>query len=318
MQRTTMLDIFLLLSPVFLVMLAGYLAVARDWLSTDHVKALGQFVIKIALPSLLLVNLSSLDIEELWHPEYLISYGLATLIPFLSVLCLYRHLFKEPLNIAGLFAMGSCMSNTGFIGTAILTLLIGPEAAVYFAMTFILENLVGFLLFMICVELHHSQRHTLWQATLQSVRNIVQNPIIIALSIGVLCSIMTWHPPQIIQQSLTLLAQTSAGLGLFVIGASLYGLQGQCHRHHYRDLIIIGGTKLAIMPLLVFAFFQFFPQASDEMIFAGVLLAGISMASLFGIFGHHLSVAKRSSPILLLTTLLSLFSLSLIIHLLKP
>ena len=56
--------------------------------------------------------------------------------------------------------MGASMSNTGFMGTAILTMLMGSHAAIYISLTLIIENLLIVALMLILAEagLHQQQR----------------------------------------------------------------------------------------------------------------------------------------------------------------
>ena len=55
---------------------------------------------------------------------YFLGYLLGSLILFFSAYTLYRRFFKVPRHQAAVIGLGSSMSNTGFIGTAVLTLLI--------------------------------------------------------------------------------------------------------------------------------------------------------------------------------------------------
>jgi predicted permease len=48
--------------------------------------------------------------------------------------------------------MGASMSNTGFMGTAILTMLIGSHAAIYISLTLIIENLLIVALMLILAK----------------------------------------------------------------------------------------------------------------------------------------------------------------------
>lgn len=112
------------------------------------------------------------------------------------------------------------------------------------------------------------------------------------------------------------IGQISAPLGLLVIGGSLYGTSIGAQKHLAQDACILLGLKLILMPVLVYGIFQFFPSASDEMIFAGTLLASVSMVGIFAIFAQQLNMQK-APPILLITTLMSIFSLSIVIHYLK-
>ena len=88
-----------------------------------------------ALPAFLLHALASRNLSEIWHPSYFIAYGGGSLLLFVCAFVLYRHYFQHRLTASAVMAMGASMSNTGFIGTAILTMLIGQHAAIYISLT---------------------------------------------------------------------------------------------------------------------------------------------------------------------------------------
>ena len=313
-----MFELLHILTPIFCLIGLGYLALSRQLLSVEHVQALGQFVIKIALPSLLFLNLPQQPIQQLWQPSYFIAYSVASLLPFALLLWLYRTCFQRHLAESALYAMGGSMANTGFIGTAVLTLILGAQAAPFIAITFLIENLLIFLLFILCLEVSkQSSQH--WPTLLKrSVINIIKNPIIVALCLGCFLSLMQWPLPDVVSATIQPLAHTTAGLGLFVIGAGLYGMRTHFDRSIWKDAAVIALVKLVLMPTLVYILLSTMPNTSPEMIFSGVLLASVSMVTLFGVFGQSLGLQARSAPILMLTTLGSSISMSVVIYVLHP
>lgn len=308
--------IFQILSPIFLTIFLGYFIVARNILSKDQIKVLGLFVIRLAVPCLLVVSISAQNLASLWQPQYLLSYGLVSLLIFALILLLYFKVFKTPLSQASVFALGASMSNTGFMGGAILHSVLGANAAIYFAITFLLENFIVFLPFLICLEIGQQQQANFKTILLQTLKNIMRNPIILALILGVSMSALQLQFPKFIFDVLMPIGKIAAPLGLFVVGGSLYGIKKI--NNISRDASIIISTKLVAMPLLVYLVFLCLPNTTPEMIFAGVLLASMSMATLFGVFAQGLGMGERSSTILLITTIGTILSTSTVIMLLHP
>ena len=62
--------IMTIIGPIFLLLALGYLSVKLNLLSKLQIAAVGAFVIKIALPALLLQSLAAKDLHEIWFPEY--------------------------------------------------------------------------------------------------------------------------------------------------------------------------------------------------------------------------------------------------------
>lgn len=311
-----MLDIIKIIAPIFGIIFFGFFSRFLKLINEEQLKAMGMFAIKIALPCLLIINISSQQIDKIWQPTYLFSYSMVSFVMFISVLGLYRYRFKQPLDKAALMALGSSASNTGFIGSAILHFVLGSAATVYFAMTLIIENFIVFLMFLLCLEVKRQQQQGIAQILLQTLNNILKNPIIISLVLGITISVMQFRLPSILQQVLEPIGKTAGPIGLFVVGGSLYGINGL--NNIWRDGSIIFISKMVLMPLLVYLMFLCMPNTNAEMIFAGVLLASVSMATLFGIFGQSLGVGEKSSAILLICTLANILSVTTIITLLLP
>jgi malonate transporter and related proteins len=309
-----MLEIAVIIMPIFLTICIGYLTLHLKILTKDHIKVLGHFIIKVSIPILLLVSISSQDFHSLVQIPYLISYGVSSLIVFLTALIIYIKIFREGLTQASVMSMGSSMSNTVYIGSGILYLFLGEKAAIYFGMTFLIENFLILLLFLICLELD-KQTAPINQILIECFVNVIKNPIVIALISGLLLSSLEIRLPEFLQQILKPIGQTSTPLGLLVIGGSLYGLSLSSHQKLGRDIATIAGLKLILMPLLVYGLFQLFPNATSEMVFAGVLLSSISMVGIFAVFGQQFDMQKVP-PILMTTTLLCIINLSFIIRLL--
>lgn len=311
-----MFTIFQILAPIFLTILLGYVVVACNILSKAHIKVLSLFVIRLTLPCLLIVNISAQHLTSLWQPQYILSYGLVSFVIFAGILLFYAKIMHLPFSKASIFALGSSMSNTGFMGGAILYSILGANAAIYFSLTFILENFVVFLWFLVCLEISKQQQGQLKTILIQTLKNICKNPIIIALFLGIGLSALQLQPPKVILDVITPMGKIAAPLGLFVVGGSLYGVN-KIHKIG-RDASIIILTKLVAMPLLVYLVFLCLPNTTPEMIFAGVLLASMSMATMFVVFGESIGLGTETSSILLLTTLGAIISTSTVIMLLHP
>lgn len=311
-----MLEIFKVIYPIFGIIFLGFLSVYLQLIAKEQLKILSIFVIRVGLPCILIVNIPAQKISDLWQPQYLISYGLASIALFIPLLFLYYRKFNEPLNRAAVYAMGGSMSNTGFIGGAILHLILGPTAAIYFAMTFLVENFIVFLLFLICLEISQQRNTKNLEVILQTLKSIVKNPIIIGLTLGTALCIVGIQLPESLLKTLEPIGKTAGPLGLFVVGGSLYGITTL--KNTGRDLVIIFISKMILMPILVYLLFLYMPNTNQEMIFSGVLLSSISMVTMFSVFGQSFDMSEKTSAILLLCTVANLLTVTTVIALLMP
>lgn len=290
------LDVIL---PISLIVLMGYLSVSFKILPREHMQILSAFVIRIALPAFLLYALSSKNIEELWHPSYVIAYGVGSLIIFAMAYGIYRHVLKHNLTQTAVLSMGASMSNTGFIGTAILTLLIGNHAAVYISLTLILENILILALVLTLAEAG-LQQGAVKDVLRQTISKVLKTPVILAILLGLLMMLMQWHFPKPIAQSLEMLGRTASSVALFVIGGSLVGISLKALNG---ASVLLVAIKCFLMPLVIFLLLSLLPNVSREMLFAGTLLAALPMPIAFGIFGQHYGLNEKAFAPLMLSTL---------------
>ncbi len=206
--------------------------------------------------------------------------------------------------------MGGSMSNTGFIGTAILTLLIGSHSAIYLSLTLIVENLLIVTLMLILAERGLQAPGTTGKSILTgTLLRILKNPVILSIMLGILCILLDIQLPELLSSTLKMLGQTASPLALFVIGGSLIGM-------NLRSLTafswFLTAMKVIVMPLLIFSLLSAF-DVSREMLFIGTLLAALPMPIAFGIFAQHYGVQEKALPPLVLSTLMGFIVVAVIL-----
>jgi len=297
--------------PIFIILSVGYLSLRLNMLNTTHVQAIIQFIIKISLPAFLLYALSTRSFDEIWQMPYFLGYLLGSLILFFSAYTLYRRFFKLPRHQAAVIGLGSSMSNTGFIGTAVLTLLIAQAAVPYLAMTLVIENIILLSLMLILIESSDQQDKTLSTIILSTLQNLAKNPIILSIILGLICSVYTVQWPVSLELPLKSLASTASPLAIFVIGASLATLT---IKDLSKDVLIVCTIKLLIMPIVVTSIIYIMPGSTAKMAYAALILSALPMATAFGIYGQLNGIAEQSVASVMLSTLLSLVSIALIMQ----
>jgi malonate transporter and related proteins len=297
--------------PIFIILSVGYLSLRLNMLNTTHVQAIIQFIIKVSLPAFLLYALSTRSFDEIWQMPYFLGYLLGSLILFFSAYTLYRRFFKVPRHQAAVIGLGSSMSNTGFIGTAVLTLLIAQAAVPYLAMTLVIENIILLSLMLILIESSDQQDKALSTIILSTLQNLAKNPIILSIILGLICSVYTVQWPVSLELPLKSLASTASPLAIFVIGASLATLT---IKDLSKDVLIVCAIKLLIMPIVVTSIIYIMPGSTAKMAYAALILSALPMATAFGIYGQLNGIAEQSVASVMLSTLLSLVSIALIMQ----
>ena len=305
-----MLEILTITAPIFLLIGLGFVACRFEVIPRSHISSLGAYVITFALPALIIKALSSRPIGQVLDTGYLLAYCLGSLTVFAGGLWYSLKIRKDSLSSSSITALGMSASNSAFVGYPIVSMLVGPSAAVELALCMIIENLIMIpLTLALALAENKSGESTAAMLRTMGLR-LLRNPIIIAIAIGVFFSVTRLSIPPIPLKVIDMLAASSAPVALFFIGGSLYGLRPQ---GLLPDLTQISVGKLLLHPLAVFMFFAFMPNVTPEMKLAGVIMASAPMMSVYPIIGQRVGLQSRCAAALVFATMLSFLTMSLLI-----
>ncbi|SEM00811.1 AEC family transporter [Acinetobacter sp. DSM 11652] len=287
--------------PIFLLLFSGYASVKLNLLSKEQVSIVGTFVIRVALPALFLQALSSKDLDAIWQPELFYSYIVVTAFVFAIALWILVKHFKNNLSDAAILSIGASMSNTGLLGTAILSLLIGHIALAFTSLIVIIESvfLVPAALFIAGLQAQNQQ------AVLNTLKNnfinLCKNPLFIGVVIGILCAVFQVKLPHYIDQVFLMIGQTASPLALFVIGGSVVGLT--LKYVNQQSLYIVLSSNF-IFPILMYLTLRFIAQAPMDIVYVGTLIAALPTPALFGMLGQAYGLNDRAITPLLMSTVI--------------
>lgn len=137
-----MLNILSVIGPLFIAMALGFAAVRAGAYDKTDIRILGRFVIQLALPALLFKSLAERSFGEIINLDYLGAYASGSLIA-LAVACSGAFFLKNLSRPAlGMMAIGSSLSNSGFIGFPLILQFLGSGATVAIALSMLVENLL--------------------------------------------------------------------------------------------------------------------------------------------------------------------------------
>ncbi len=302
--------IFSVIFPVFFLLFLGFTSVKTALISKEQITALGAFVIKIALPALLLHALSSKDLHEIWYSSYFFIYIGVTVLLFSLSFFIGLKFFNNPFTHASVYSLGASMSNTGLLGAAILTLLVGNEAMVYISLIVIIESVFLVPLMLTLAEIGRQRQANLFSILKTTFITLLKNPLFLSVLIGMGCAIFKIKIPHLVDQVFAMLGQTASPLALFIIGGGMVGLSIQSFNLQTVYLVV---SKNICMPILVYLGLTYLTDLEQKMIYVGTLIAALPMPSIFGIFGQVYGVNEKALTPLMLSTFLGFVVVSVLI-----
>ncbi len=304
-------------APLYLLMALGWVAVRAGWFAREHMRVLGGYVLRLALPALLFNALASRRFAEILEPAFLLAFAGGGLAAFATGLLWARRAGK-PLPAAAIVGMGCSCPNSGFIGVALVAQLFGSStAAVGLAMAMLVENLLLLPLALALSEAGEGAAGTgrlarMRAAAWQALRNLLRTPMVLGLLVGIVFSLLQWRLPAALQRPVELLAASCSPVALVVIGGTLAGLH---LRGWVRETAVIAACKLALHPLVALGLVLLLPPMPQVLQQTVVLMAAVPMLGIYPVLAQKSGNDAMAAAAQLGTTVASFFTLSAVVAL---
>ena len=309
-----MLTVLGITAPIFILIGLGFVSARIALINREQIRGLGAFVINFALPALVLRALVERRLDEVLNWPYLAAYALASLSLFTAGFAVARWLRGQGQSASAILAVGMSVSNSGFIGYPIAVMVLGQTAAVAMALGMLVENLLLIPLALALAEAGTQRGNGGWALLRETGLRLARNPLIIAIAVGLLLSLLQIRLPAVPLRVVDMLADASAPVALFVIGGSLYGLKlGGMGG----DLVQTALGKLVLHPLALLLTFLLLPGVEPQLMVAGLLFASAPMMSIYPILGQRFGLEQRCAAALVAATVLAFFSISGLLALLR-
>lgn len=246
-----MVNILLVTFPFFALVLAGYIALYRGWLSVAAVPGLNGFVLYFAVPCMLYRFGASTPVADMLSPVIIGVYA-ASALTMVALTIVITKRGAIGWNDASLGALVAAFPNTGFMGVPLLAMLLGAASAGPAIATILVDMLLTTSLCVALSRLDGAGIDGAKRAAKQALGRVMGNPMPWAILMGAFASgfeIKLWGP---IDQTVALLADAASPVALFTIGAVLARSQMQSAHpmplSHYMPAAVL---KLIVHPLLV-------------------------------------------------------------------
>ncbi|MDE3174968.1 MAG: AEC family transporter [Pseudomonadota bacterium] len=288
-------------APIFLVIALGFLAVRSGLIGDSDVRALGGFVLRVAMPALIFNALSRRPLAEIADARLIGAYAGASLIAFALLFALFARGGRAR---AACRALGGAAPNSGFVGFPIATLLIGPKATIALALCLIVENVMTIPLALVLAESGSSGRKL---TVRELVVRLARNPLMIAIALGAAASLAGLAPPAPIGRAIDLLAAAAPGAALFAIGGGLVGLDFRAER---REIAPVATVKLLLHPLALLALTRLAGAGDPDVARAMLVMASAPAFSIYPLICRQFGQERAGAAILLVETALAFPTMS--------
>ncbi len=310
--------------PIFLIMVLGWFLMRIGLFTKEFNKVADKYVFKVALPVLLFKDIATADIRSDFNLTFVLFCMITTTIMFLAIWGLSYIFIKDKTQV-GAFAQASARGSAAVLGIAFINNIYGNSgmAPLMIVSAVPLYNILSVIILTFSADMgKEAQKNKLTDNVSNSKGsnikkaciNVVKNPIIIGIFLGLPFSIFGISIPPIPLKAVTSIAQTATPIALLVVGA---GFEGAKAIKKIKLTAVATFIKLVLLPLIFFPFAIAFGFRGSELVAILVMLGSPTTVTCYIMAKNMGNDEVLSSSIVVMATLLSSVTLTGWIFVLK-
>ena len=236
-----------LATPLFSLVLVGYVLMRFSGWSSAVSDSLSQFVFSVALPAMLFRLMSDSSKLPAVDARLLIAFFGGCLIVFVIGRLIAWKIFALDGVSQSVFALGGVFSNNVLLGLPLAKVALGDAAVPSVALVLVFNALILWTLVTVSVEWARHGSFSL-HGFAKTVRGVLTNPVVASILSGTLLGQTGWPLPDVIDVPLAMVGQAATPMALIALGMGLaeYGV-----RADWQISVAITAVKLVIQPLFV-------------------------------------------------------------------
>ncbi len=297
--------------PIFLVMIVGW-AIKQLGVIDDHfANVANKYVFKVALPVLLFRDLSKADFYSQFDIRFVGYCAIVTIAMFGGV-WIFTDLLMKDKTMRGSFIQCSCRSSAAILGMAFIQNMysetgMAPLMIVAAVPLFNVISVIALTFKANPVDGVSIEDMPKKEGIKKAFFNILTNPIIIGIVIGLLASLVRLQLPAILDKTVNSIAQTATPIALICIGAGFEGRKAvkKIKPALAGTFIKLIGLAAIFIPIAVYMGFR-----NQELMAILIMLASPTTVTSYIMAKNMNNDEVLASSIIVLTTVLSSITLT--------
>ena len=281
------------------------------WMDEVFAAKMNKFVFLVPLPVLLFEQLATVDFSEVWDIKFILFCFVVTAIS-ITISTLISLLWKDR-SVKGEFIQATYRSSAALLGIAFIQNIYGTAgmAPLMIIGSVPLYNIMAVVVLSVFKPGNNSFDKALVKKTL---KGIATNPIIIGIVAGFVWSALKLPMPSILHKTVSSIGATATPMGLMSMGATFEMKKATSK---------MKPTLVAVFMKLIGFCAIFLPVAAllgfrnEEMIAILVMLGSATTVSCFVMARNMGHEGTLSSGVIMMTTLLSAFTLTMWLDVLR-
>ena len=299
--------------PVFLVIVVGWFLMQIKLFNKEFLAVADKYVFKVALPVLLFRDIATTNLREGFQLKFVLFCMAATTVMFLGIWGLASLLMKDK-SMVGAFTQAAARGSAAVLGIAFVENIYGSSgmAPLMIVSAVPLFNIYSVIILTLCAGDSRAQGRG--ETIKRAFLNVLKNPIIIGIVLGVPFSLLNVQLPVILSKAVSNIAGTATPIALLVVGASFEGRKALAK---LKPTLIASLLKLLVIPAVFFPFAVMLGFRGSELVAILVMLGSPTTVTCYIMAKNMGNDAELSASTVVMATLLSSVTLTFWIFLLK-
>lgn len=299
--------------PIFLVMVLGYFLRRIGMLNDNFVTVANKFNFKVTLPVLLFRDLSTVDIAAVFDVKYVLFCAFATSVGFWGTWAVAKLCLKDK-SLVGAFTQAAFRSSAAVMGLAFIQNIYGQSTmgSLMIIGAVPLYNIYSVLVLTFEGDYPEGERDM--GRIRQAGINILKNPIIIAIVLGLIAGLLHNPLPQLVNSAVDNVAKMATPLALVGLGA---GFEGKAALAKIKPTLGAAFIKLIAQAAIFIPIAAALGFRGEKMVALVVMLAAPATPSCYIMAKNMHNDGVLTASIVVATTLLASVTLTAWIFVLR-
>lgn len=293
--------------PIFLVMVLGWFLKQRGMLSEEFVNVANRFNFSVTLPFMVFRDIAAVDIRAVFDLKYVLFCAISSSVCFWVIWVMAKLLIKDQ-SIIGAFVQASFRSSAAVMGLAFISNLYGPSAM---GPLMIIGAVPLYNIYSVIVLTFEAEGGQDGERDTGKIReaciNIVKNPIIISIALGLAVSLLRLDFPVLVDKTVDNVARMATPLALITLGA---GFEGRKALAKIRPTLAAAFLKLVAQAAVFIPIAIWLGFTGEKLIGIMVMLAAPATPSCYIMAKNMKNDGVLTASIVVCTTLLAAFTLT--------
>ena len=301
--------------PIFILVSLGIILKKTGVIGDNFSAAVDKLVFKLALPSMLFLEVAGSELSEALNPHLALFCAISVTAGFILVTLIITLTVKDN-GKRGAMIQGICRSNFAILGVPLIENMFGEggltQVALVMPVTILLFNTYSVII--LSVFAPKEKQLTGKQTVKKILLNIVTNPLIIGVVLGLPFMLLDLSVPMVADKTLRYLSNLVTPAALISLGTTVK-LKSFAGRAKYA--VIAACTKTVAMPAVMVTVAALLGFRDAPLGIILVLFGTPTAVSSYIMAKNMNSDHDLAGQILLLTTMLCLFTIFVGIFILK-